>query len=335
MVMIMEQQNPANPMVDFAKKVSPGEPHKLVLWDELKWVGFSKSFRGNGESIYLAALQDFLCSDQSKTITDLNFEKNFYFTSLNAHIDFNRIVNAIANSQYLQVLRLGNNIIPLESMEPLSKALAHNSKLRELSLTMNWPGFDSASDNVKFMPWLAKSLIRNVSLEKIDLSYNHIDEEGLEALAASCELNQNLIDLNLSHLKYVTKHGTYPTPPQHLQSFVARIKKALANNNDFLDAVANYSTPIDNKKPVTQPSTVSLPLPSYASTQSLSLFGSHLPKQDDASSDTDSEADLSPGSKTFPYYRKRQKLQKKLQRQSIGIALSPSDKKLQEQNKRH
>jgi hypothetical protein len=334
MVTIMEQQNPVNPMVDFAKKVSPDEPYKLVLWDELKWVGFSRHFRGNGESIYLAALRDFLCSDESSMITHLNFGNNFYYTSLNAHINFNRIVDAIANSQYLQELHFGNNIIPLESMEPLSTALANNTKLRELSLTMNWPGFDKSSENIKFIPFLAKSLLRNVCLEKIDLSYNHIDEEGIKALATACEANQNLLEINLSHAKYVIEKSTYPEPPGRLKPYLARIKTALANNNTTFNAMAHFATPPDDKKQMTQANTVSHTNPSYESIQTLSLFGSHLPMQDDEISDTDSEADLSPNSKTLPYYRKRQKLQKKLQKKPKRIEPSPSDEKLLEYQKR-
>ncbi len=168
--------------------------------------------------------------------------------SLNSERDFDLFIDILAENNSITILEIGNNYIPTKLMAKLAKILVNKNSLVELNVRMHWPGFLQSEQNMQFITYLAKELPRNLGLEKLDLSGNHINKEGLIALADACERLELLREINLTDVTYTSM------TPLEVYDYWLRINKAMTNHQDLLEAImAMPDTPIPEKpKPVRQ-----------------------------------------------------------------------------------
>ena len=221
-------ENPQHPYLEFSKYISHDNPGKLMLWGCFAKIGF---IRGINERYFLSEMKKFLTSPHINKITHFNFENNFYLLSINTERDFDLFIDMLAENNSITVLEIGNNYIPTKLMAKLAKILVEKSSLVELNVRMHWPGFMQSEQNIPFITHLAKELPRNFGLEKLDLSGNHINKEGLIALADACERLEFLREVNLTDITYVNM------TPNEVYYYWLRIQKAMSNHQDLLEAI--------------------------------------------------------------------------------------------------
>ena len=154
---------------------------------------------------FLMQLKEFLNSDRGRTITNLDFSHNFYMDTneLNPRKNgFDILADMIAKNSTLRTLNIGNNIISTWSMQKFVDALANNGTLCELNLEMHLPTYNNLKENVNSIIVLAKGLSRNFSLEKLNLSYNYINKEGLIELTVAFETHRELLEIDFTNVTF-------------------------------------------------------------------------------------------------------------------------------------
>lgn len=233
----MEHPQPLHPCLDFGKYLSSIEPGVLSLWNCFSKIGFA----GIKERVYLTELKKFLTSKQGNQVNHFNFEKNFYSFAVNTERDFDLFIDMIAENKSITILEIGNNYIPHNLIKKLVNILA-NKNLDELSIRMHWPGFKQSNHNLPFVTCLIKKLPYFATLEKLDLSGNHLNKECLIALADACEGSDLLLEVNLSDVTYVD------ILPKDVYPYWLRIHNAINRNQALLEAIINMPDDISKKQ---------------------------------------------------------------------------------------
>lgn len=213
-----------HPLLDFAKSISYEHPGQLSLWSVLDRIGF---VRGLSQRFFLSELKAFLTGPDAELVTHFNFEKNFNSLAQD-HNDFKLFIDMLAENHSIKRLEIGNNYVPANLRDALVKVLTEK-KLIELSFRMHW--YPESDHNMLFITSLAQQLHQCLHLEKIDLSGNHINEEGLRALADACSRLPFLMKIDLSNVTYVNM------TPQVAYNFWLQINTILKEHRDFEDLI--------------------------------------------------------------------------------------------------
>eukprot|EP00577_Skeletonema_sp_RCC1716_P014211 CAMPEP_0113402286 /NCGR_PEP_ID=MMETSP0013_2-20120614/17174_1 /TAXON_ID=2843 ORGANISM="Skeletonema costatum, Strain 1716" /NCGR_SAMPLE_ID=MMETSP0013_2 /ASSEMBLY_ACC=CAM_ASM_000158 /LENGTH=475 /DNA_ID=CAMNT_0000287609 /DNA_START=65 /DNA_END=1492 /DNA_ORIENTATION=+ /assembly_acc=CAM_ASM_000158 len=175
--------------------------------DDMDWLGY---FIGRCTSLRnLCISGEESGRDRDALMRGVNSNKSVEVFELYDHLDFDvRLLdNFCANNPKLESLTLDGNDIGDSGVVTLMKSLANHPQLNNLSLGSNNIGrvgcvaLSSMQSCTSGCGWVVPCLVQ------LDLSYNRIDDTGLEALASSLASSTTLKRLNLSSNTFITSSG--------------------------------------------------------------------------------------------------------------------------------
>ena len=120
----------------------------------------------------------------STSLAELNVEANIITSEGWVHL-----FKALCNSTSLKKLDISNNKLGMEGSVALAEMLSCNNSLTKLNLGCCIPEAGLTE--------IAKGLLHNTSLERLDISHNKLGMKGSEALGKLLSCNKSLTELNL------------------------------------------------------------------------------------------------------------------------------------------
>jgi len=175
--------------------------------DDMYWLGY---FIGRCTSLLnLCISGEESGRDRDALMRGVNSNRSVEVFELYDHLDFDisLLDNFCANNPKLESLTLDGNDIGDSGVVTLMKSLANHPQLNNLSLGSNNIGrvgcvaLSSMQSCTSGCGWVVPCLVQ------LDLSYNRIDDTGLEALASSLASSTTLKRLNLSSNTFITSSG--------------------------------------------------------------------------------------------------------------------------------
>eukprot|EP00984_Skeletonema_dohrnii_P002841 scaffold972_cov126-Skeletonema_dohrnii-CCMP3373.AAC.5 len=170
--------------------------------DNMHWLGYHI-----GRSVALIDLcinsEERRGRDRDALMRGINSNRSIEVLELYDHLDFDvsLLGNFFANNPKLRSLSLDGNDIGDDGAAALMKALANQPQLNSLSLPSNNIGrIDFCQQNCTSR-WVFPCLV------ELDLSFNRIDDIGLEALASSLASSTSLKRLDVSSNTLITSSG--------------------------------------------------------------------------------------------------------------------------------